>query len=117
MRYYEPQTYGGTAPTPSFSLTTALPRVITSPGNWAMVRTRGQFTHKYIPLMIFFSFYILSVSTSFFFQDRVSLCSLGCPGTHFVDQAGLELRNPPASASQVLGLKEFVTTPGFHLIF
>jgi hypothetical protein len=23
----------------------------------------------------------------------------GCPGTHFVDQAGLELRNPPASAS------------------
>jgi hypothetical protein len=22
-----------------------------------------------------------------------------CPGTHFVDQAGLELRNPPASAS------------------
>ncbi|GAB1296554.1 26S proteasome non-ATPase regulatory subunit 11 [Apodemus speciosus] len=29
----------------------------------------------------------------------------GCPGTHSVDQAGLELRNPPASASQVLGLK------------
>jgi hypothetical protein len=27
------------------------------------------------------------------------------PGTHSVDQAGLELRNPPASASQVLGLK------------
>jgi hypothetical protein len=33
-----------------------------------------------------------------FFRDRVSLCSSGCPGTHFVDQAGLELRNPPASA-------------------
>ena len=29
----------------------------------------------------------------------------GCPGTHSVYQAGLELRNPPASASQVLGLK------------
>jgi hypothetical protein len=31
----------------------------------------------------------------------------GCPRTHSVDQAGLELRNPPASASasQVLGLK------------
>jgi hypothetical protein len=28
-----------------------------------------------------------------------------CPGTHSVDQAGLELRNPSASASQVLGLK------------
>jgi hypothetical protein len=33
------------------------------------------------------------------FRDRVSLCSLGCPGTHFVDQAGLTLRNLPASAS------------------
>jgi hypothetical protein len=46
------------------------------------------------------------------FRDRVSLCSLGCPGTHFVNQAGLELRNPPASASQVLGLKACATTPG-----
>jgi hypothetical protein len=46
-----------------------------------------------------------------FFQDRVSLYSPGCPGTHFVDQAGLELRNPPASASWVLGLKECATTP------
>jgi hypothetical protein len=35
-------------------------------------------------------------------QDRVSLCSPSCPGTHSVDQAGLELRNLPASASQVL---------------
>jgi hypothetical protein len=41
----------------------------------------------------------------FFFPDRVSLCSSGCPGTHSVDQAGLKLRNPPAPASQVLGLK------------
>jgi hypothetical protein len=40
-----------------------------------------------------------------FYRDRVSLCSPGCPGTHSVDQAGLELRNLPASASQVLGLK------------
>jgi hypothetical protein len=47
-----------------------------------------------------------------FFQDRVSLCSLGCPGTHFVDQVGLEFRDPPASASQVLGLKAYATTPG-----
>jgi hypothetical protein len=47
----------------------------------------------------------------FVFLDRVSLCSPGCPGTHFVDQAGLELRNPPASASQVLGLKPGATTP------
>jgi hypothetical protein len=41
----------------------------------------------------------------FVFRDRVSLYSPGCPGTHFVDEAGLELRNPPASASGVLGLK------------
>jgi hypothetical protein len=48
----------------------------------------------------------------FFFRDRVSLYSPGCPGTHFVDQAGLELRNLPASASQLLGLKACATTPG-----
>jgi hypothetical protein len=38
-------------------------------------------------------------------RDRFSLYSLGCPGTHFVDQAGLKMRNPPASAYQVLRLK------------
>ena len=41
----------------------------------------------------------------FVFRDKVSLYSPGCLGTHFVDQAGLELRNLPASASRVLGLK------------
>jgi hypothetical protein len=47
--------------------------------------------------LFFFFFFVV-------FQDRVSLCSSGCPGTHSVDQAGLELRNPSASAftSQVL---------------
>jgi hypothetical protein len=30
--------------------------------------------------------------------------------SHSVDQAGLELRNPPASVSQVLGLKASTTT-------
>jgi hypothetical protein len=33
-----------------------------------------------------------------------------CLGTCFEDQADLELRNPPASASQVLGLKACATT-------
>jgi hypothetical protein len=51
------------------------------------------------------------------FQDRVSLCSPGCPGTHSVDQAGLELRNLPVSASRVLGLKACATTPGLPLCF
>jgi hypothetical protein len=53
----------------------------------------------------FFFFVVLFGLVFWFFWDRVSLYSPGCPGTHFVDQAGLELRNPPASASQVLGLK------------
>jgi hypothetical protein len=52
-----------------------------------------------------FVFFGLFLFLFLFFRDRVSLCSPGCPGTHFVDQAGLELRNPPVSASGVLGLK------------
>jgi hypothetical protein len=43
------------------------------------------------------------------FRDRASLCNPGCPRTHSVDQAGL-VRNPPASASQVLGLKVYAST-------
>jgi hypothetical protein len=45
----------------------------------------------------------------FVFGDGVSLCSPGYTGIHSVNQAGLELRNPPASASQVLGLKACAT--------
>jgi hypothetical protein len=37
--------------------------------------------------------------------ESVSLCSPGCPGTHFVDQAGLKFRSLLASPSPVLGLK------------
>jgi hypothetical protein len=58
----------------------------------------------------YFSYFVLFLV----FQDRVSLCSPGCPGTHFVDQAGLKLRNPPASASQMLGLKACATMPGLN---
>ena len=52
-------------------------------------------------------------------QDRISLCNgPGCPGTHCVDQAGIELTGvPPESASQVLGLKLCATTPGFDFFF
>jgi hypothetical protein len=57
----------------------------------------------YFILFYFILFYFILFLLVF--RDRVSLCSPGCPGTHSVDQAGLELRNPPASASQVLGLK------------
>jgi hypothetical protein len=33
----------------------------------------------------------LSSPAPSFFKDKVSLCSSGCPGTHYVDQAGLKL--------------------------
>ena len=49
------------------------------------------------------------------FWDSVSLYSPGCPGTHSEDQAGLELRNLPASASQVLGLQACATMPSLYL--
>jgi hypothetical protein len=62
---------------------------------------------------LFVCLFFVFVCLGFFvFRDRVSLYSPGCPGTHFVDQADLELRNPPASASRVLGLKTCVITPG-----
>lgn len=49
---------------------------------------------------------------SLFFQDRYfSLCSSGCPGNPYVDQAGPELTEP-ASATHTLGLKVYATTPG-----
>jgi hypothetical protein len=56
--------------------------------------------------LVFFLFVCLVLV----FRDRVSLYSPGCPGTHFVEQAGLEPINLPASASQVLGLKASATT-------
>jgi hypothetical protein len=61
---------------------------------------------------VWFFCFVLFCFVCLFFRDRISLCSPGCPGTHSVDQAGLELRNPPASASRVLGLKACATTPG-----
>jgi hypothetical protein len=67
----------------------------------------------FIYLFIGFSRQGFSVAYLLVFRDRVSLCSSGSPGTHFVDQAGLELRNPPAS--RMLGLKACATMPGFSL--
>jgi hypothetical protein len=67
-------------------------------------RQRERENTKGLRIWVFVCFFCLV------FRDRVSLCSPGCPGTHSVDQAGLELRNPPASASRVLGLKACATT-------
>jgi hypothetical protein len=69
--------------------------------------------------MVNFELYLFIYLFILVFQDRVSLYSPVCPGTHFVDQAGLELRNPSASASRVLGLKACTTMHGlnFFLFF
>jgi hypothetical protein len=84
---------------------------------WGVGRVVSRTNREHLALnflkihFIFFFFFLV-------FRDRVSLCSPGCPGTHFVDQAGLELRNPPASASRGLGLKACTTMPGWiHFIF
>jgi hypothetical protein len=66
-------------------------------------------THTHVHII---TIMIIIIFCLFVFWDRVFLHSPGCPGTHSVDQAGLELRNPPASASQVLGLKACATTTG-----
>ena len=42
-------------------------------------------------------------------QDQVSLCSAGCPGTHSVDQAGLELMEvclPPPVPGYIRNLNQ-----------
>jgi hypothetical protein len=67
-------------------------------------------------MLILVGLFLFFVVVVVVFRDRVSLCSPGCPRTHAVDQAGLELRNPPASASQVLGLKACTTTPGANIV-
>jgi hypothetical protein len=50
-------------------------------------------------LLVRFFFVFCFLFFDLVFQDRVSLYSPSSPRTHFVDQAGLELRNPSASAS------------------
>jgi hypothetical protein len=57
-------------------------------------------------------FIYLFVCFSLVFWGRVSRCSPVYPGTHSLDQAALKLRNLPASASQVLGLKVCTIMPG-----
>jgi hypothetical protein len=67
----------------------------------------GAFWPRCLFFFFFFFFFFFGFS-----RQGFSVALAVCPGTHFVDQAGLELRNPPASASRVLGLKACSTTPG-----
>jgi hypothetical protein len=70
---------------------------VSNQASWVLTPIVQAFWHT--EQFCFFFFFLLV------FRGRISLYSPGCPGTHFVDQAGLELRNPPASAFPVLGLK------------
>jgi hypothetical protein len=66
---------------------------------WAAIQMRGgrrEFVKEGTVLPIAFLLF------AFVFRDRVSLCSPGCPGTHSVDQAGLE-----PSLSQLAHLPQF----------
>jgi hypothetical protein len=65
-----------------------------------------------IEVLVMFIKEVFSFYHENFFFWFFETYSPGCPGTHSVDQAGLELRNPPASASRLLGLKACTTTPG-----
>jgi hypothetical protein len=71
-------------------------------------------THSPIGILVFFFFVVLDFLDFFLGGEGVEtgfLCIvLAVLELTFVDQAGLELRNPPASASQVLGLKACTTT-------
>lgn len=49
-------------------------------------------------------------------DETRSLCiALDCLETQYVDQAELELRNLPTSASRVLGFKVWATEPGLRV--
>lgn len=47
----------------------------------------------------------------FLFEIGFLFGSLGCPKTPYEDQAGLELRDQPASASEVLGSRRVPSYP------
>jgi hypothetical protein len=117
----------GAQPTEGFLLETCLPETREGSGllHSLAIPSRSGALGRRGPVLATFFFFFLSFFLSFFFffffffgflvfGDRVSLYSPGCPGTHSVDQAGLKLRDLPASASQVLGLKACATTPGGH---
>ena len=73
---------------------------------WIIIKVYSEVVGTFLFLFLFF----VCLFVCLFFRDRFSLYSPGCPGTHFVDQVGLERRNPPASVSRVLGLNACTTT-------
>ena len=59
-----------------------------------------------------------SSAGALFFQDRVSLCNnRGYPGTHFVDQVGLEFTESTCLCVLSAGIKAGPTTAHLYLSF
>lgn len=79
---------------------------------WTYVCTRFLFQIRlvYSPKLYIFIFLFV-----FFFQDSVSQCSLGCPRTLSMDQAGIELKR--STYLCLLELKESITTTHPHRHF
>jgi hypothetical protein len=65
---------------------------------------------RFLSFFVLFCFLVFGFFGFCLLETGFPLCSPGCPKTHSVDQAGLKLRNLPASASQVLGLRVCTTT-------
>ena len=67
--------------------------------------------------VFFFILFVFAVVVGF--QERVPRCRPGpaCHVTHSRQQAGLELRDPSVSASQLLGLKACTTMPWMAVMF
>jgi hypothetical protein len=61
---------------------------------------------------LFVCFFVFFLFCFCFFETGFFCIALTVLELTFVDQDSLELRNPPASASRVLGLKACTTTPG-----
>lgn len=65
---------------------------------WELVLWKQCAFIDFLPFVVVFVFFS-------FFIDWVSLCRTGYPGTCSVDHNGLKLRELPASAFQILGLR------------
>jgi hypothetical protein len=90
-------------------------KLLTKFPNWLTWKSRKTLIKD--TLFLLFYLFIYCIFIFLVFRDRVFLCSPGCPGTHSVDQAVLQLRNLPASALQVLGLKACATTASLIHLF
>jgi hypothetical protein len=77
-------------------------------GESKIIQIITQMTKSFICLFIYLIFFFFPLFLVGGFRDKVSLYSPGCPETQWTRLAS-KIRNPPASASRVLGLKEFAT--------